>query len=73
MCKYIMSILFKDIYQEERAKCMNNLDEYRRILMVMSIFDENSIMESKMENGLNYKDYYTDKYIMELKRCEKYI
>ena len=39
----------------------------------MSVFDENSIKESKMENGLNYKEYYTDKYISELKRCEKYI
>lgn len=68
-----MSILFKDTYQQERAKCMNNLDEYRRILMVMSVFGENSIKESKMENGLSYKDYYTDKYINELKRCEKYI
>lgn len=68
-----MSILFKDIYQQERTKCMNNLDEYRRILMVMSIFNENSIRESKMENGLNYKEYYTDKYIKELQRCEKYI
>lgn len=71
MCEFIKFLLEDN--KKERTKCLNILDEYKRIIIVMNIFDEKTIDKLKMENGLSYRQYYEDNYIKELKRCEKYI